>query len=283
MDRLLAGKPGKPGTTDMIGTRLCAVFASATGKILATGCGAFLFAATAMAGGAVTGGATEFTQALNNAELVAQVQQQLRTWQVLADELRILRDNERMLTGHHFADAPSKALIRLHRAMRNDHLISYQAGSVNDEFALKYPGYRVLMDEIYGIANGGNAGYAAWDAQNRANMTAALNTVNLNRDQVLAEGQMLDLIDRQARTVRSRKALMQLGNDLALTQVRQARRMENLLQTQILLQANYLASGQARSNRAQSRREWMYEADRRLREQLRSQRRKQDPDTDLYR
>ncbi len=242
-----------------------------------------MFAATATAGGAVTGGATEITQLLNNAELVAQVHQQLRTYQALADELRILRDNERILTGHHFADAPSTALIQLHRAMQNDNIISYQAGSINDAFALKYPGYRTFITGIYGIENGGNAGYAAWDAQNRANMAAALNTVNLNRDQVLAEGQMLDLIDRQAKTARSRKALMQLGNDLALTQVRQARRMENLLQTQIVLQANYLAARQARSNRGQSRREWMYESDRRLREQLKGQRRKQDPDTDLYR
>ena len=258
-------------------------FGNAAGRILYSSCGAFLFAAAAMAGGGVTGGATEFTQLLNNGELAAQVQQQLRTYQALADELQILRGNERMLTGHHFADAPSKALIRLHRAMQNDHIISYQAGSIHDEFALKYPGYRTYMAEAYGIKNGGNAGYAAWDEQNQANLAAALNTVNLNRDQVLAEGQMLDLIDRQARTTTSRKALMQLGNDLALTQVRQARRMENLLQTQIVLQSNYLAAEQARSNRGQSRREWMYESDRRLREQMRSQRKKQNPDTDLYR
>ena len=105
---------------------------------------ALLFAATAMAGGGVTGGATEFTQLLNNGELAAQVRQQLRTYQALADELQILRGNERMLTGHHFADAPSKALIRLHRAMQNDHIISYQAGSIHDEFALKYPSYTDL-------------------------------------------------------------------------------------------------------------------------------------------
>ena len=105
-------------------------FANAAGKILYSSCAALLFAATAMAGGAVTGGATEFTQLLNNGELAAQVQQQLRTYQALADELQILRGNERMLTGHHFADAPSKALIRLHRAMQNDHIISYQAGSI---------------------------------------------------------------------------------------------------------------------------------------------------------
>ena len=279
MDGLLARKPGR---TDMIGARFCAVFASTAGKILLIGCTALPCATTAMAG-AATGGATEFTQVLNNIELAAQVQQQLRTWQTLAEELRILRDNERMLTGHHFAGAPSNALVRLHRAVQNDYIISYQAGSINDEFALKYPGYRAFMAEVYGIENGGNTGYATWDAQNLANLTAALNTVNLNRDQVLAEGQMLDLIDRQAKTARSRKALMQLGNDLALTQVRQSRRMENLLQTQIVLQANYLAAGQARSNRGQSRREWMYESDRKLREQLRGQRRKQDPDTDLYR
>ena len=260
-----------------------AVFRAALGKLLMGGCGALCLVTTTMAGGAVTGGATEFTQILNNAELAAQVQQQLRTWQALADELRILRDNERMLTGHHFAGAPSQALTRLHRALRNDHIISYQAGSINDQFALKYPGYKAYMTEVYGIENGANAVYAAWDAQNQANMVAALNMVNLNREQVLAEGQMLDLIDRQAKTVKSRKALMQLANDLALTQVRQARRMENLLQTQIILQANYLASWQAMSNRGQSRREWMYEADRRMRERMWNQRRKQDPDTDRYR
>ena len=243
-----------------------------------------MFAATAMAGGAVTGGATEFTQLLNNGELAAQVRQQLRTYQALADELRILRGNERMLTGHHFADAPSKALIRLHRAMQNDHIISYQAGSIHDEFALKYPSYRTYMQPRHTASKTAETPVMRRGMHKiRQTWRPALNTVNLNRDQVLAEGQMLDLIDRQARTTTSRKALMQLGNDLALTQVRQARRMENLLQTQIVLQSNYLAAEQARSNRGQSRREWMYESDRRLREQMRNQRRKQDPDTDLYR
>ena len=236
----------------MARVKTCAAFVNAARKILYSVSGALLFATTAMAGGAVTGGATELTQVLNNVELGAQVQQQLRTYQVLADELRILRSNERMLTGHHFAGAPSKALIRLHRAMQNDSIISYQAGSVNDEFAHEYPSYKAYLAQGYGIEHGGNASYVAWDAQNQANMAAALNTVNLNRDQVLTEGQMLDLINRQAKTTKSRKALMQLGNDLALTQVRQARRMENLLQTQIVLQANYLSAEQARSNREQA-------------------------------
>ena len=166
---------------------------------------ALLFATTAMAGGGVTGGATELTQLLNNVELSAQVQQQLRTYQALADELRVLRSNERMLTGHHFAGAPSKALVRLHQAMQNDRIISYQAGSINDEFAVKYPSYKAYLAQGYGIENGGNASYMAWDTQNQANMAAALNTVNLNRDQVLTEGQMLDLIDRQAKTTQAAK------------------------------------------------------------------------------
>ena len=45
---------------------------------------------------------------------------------------------------------------------------------------------------------------------------------------------------------------MQIGNDLALTQVHQARRMENLLQTQIVMQANFQAAEQSKETREQA-------------------------------
>ena len=139
---------------------------------------------------------------MNNVELAAQVQQQIRTYQNLADQLDLMANNDRL---------------------------------------------------------------------RRANIKAALDTVNINRNQVLTEGQMLDLIQRQARDTESRKAIMQIGNDLALTQVHQARRMENLLQTQIVMQANFQAAEQSKETREQAESDDAWERVREGRKRLQQQ------------
>ena len=207
---------------------------------------ALAFVATAAQGGGGFGGATEWTQILNNGELAAQVGQQVKTYETLYQQLIILAGNERLLNSHHFSNTAAPLLAELHRAMVTDQTVSYVGSSLNEEFERTYPDYRQYSRDTYGIEAVTNRDFDRWNAQNQANVKSALDTININRDQVLTEGQMLDLVARQAKTVESKKAIMQVGNDLALNQIRQARRMENLLQTQISLQANYLAAEQAR-------------------------------------
>ena len=214
---------------------------------------ALMFVATAaQGGGGIGGGATEWTQIMNNGELAAQVQQQIRTYERLSQQLAIFAANDRLLNSHNFQNTGPQLLAELHRAMVTDDTVSYVGSSLNEEFERQYPGYRQYSRDRYGIEAVTNRDFDLWNVQNQANVKSALDTININRDQVLTEGQMLDLIARQAKTTESKKAIMQIGNDLALTQVHQARRMENLLQTQISLQANYLAAEQAREVREQA-------------------------------
>ena len=209
-------------------------------------------AAAAQGGGGITGGATEWTQILNNGELAAQVSQQIKTYERLSQQLAIFAANDRLLNSHNFQITGPQLLSELHRAMVTDQTVSYVGSSLNDEFEHQYPDYRQYSLDRYGVVAVTNRDFDQWNAQNSANVKAALDTININRDQVLTEGQMLDMVARQAKTTESKKAIMQIGNDLALTQVHQARRMENLLQTQIALQSNYLAAEQAQEVRQQA-------------------------------
>ena len=214
---------------------------------------AMLFVATtAQGGGGITGGATEWTQILNNGELAAQVGQQVKTYETLYQQLKILAANERLLNSHNFSNTAAPLLAELHQAMITDQTVSYVGSSLNEEFERTYPDYRQYSRDTYGVEAVTNRDFDRWNAQNQANVRSALDTININRDQVLTEGQMLDLVARQAKTVESKKAIMQVGNDLALNQIHQSRRMENLLQTQISLQANYLAAEQAQEVREQA-------------------------------
>ena len=229
------------------------------------------FIEMAAAGGGVPIGATEGTQLLNNVELAAQVQQQIRTYQNLADQLDLMANNDRLLNSHNFHATGGRMLAELHRAVERDGLISYVGSSVNEEYDRVHPSYRDYARETYGIEAVTHASFRTFDEQRRANIKAALDTVNINRNQVLTEGQMLDLIQRQARDTESRKAIMQIGNDLALTQVHQARRMENLLQTQIVMQANFQAAEQSKETREQAESDDAWERVREGRKRLQQQ------------
>ena len=213
---------------------------------------AMLIVSAASKAGGGLGGATEYTQLLNNSELAAQVSQQIKTYERLSQQLAILAANDRLLNSHTFQNTGPQLLAELHRAMVTDDTVSYVGSSLNEEFERQYPDYRQYSRDRYGIEAVTNRDFDQWNVQNQANVKSALDTININRDQVLTEGQMLDLVARQAKTTESKKAIMQIGNDLALTQIHQARRMENLLQTQISLQANYLAAEQAQQVRDQA-------------------------------
>ena len=210
-----------------------------------------IVSANGYAGGGL-GNATEWTQILNNGELAAQVVQQVKTYKTLYQQLQVLTANERLLNSHNFENAAAPLLAKLHRAMVTDQTVSYVGSNLNEEFERTYPDYRQYSRDTYGIEAVTNRDFDQWNAQNQANVKSALDAININRDQVLTEGQMLDLVARQAKTVESKKAIMQVGNDLALNQIHQARRMENLLQTQISLQANYLAAEQSQNVREEA-------------------------------
>lgn len=202
------------------------------------------------AGGGITGGATEWTQIANNVELIGQVRAQIDTFQTLQQELQLLMENEALLATHNILNSFDSPLVDLHRALVNDGAISYTAENLNEEFDREYPGYQTYARETYGVDTS-NTNYARWSKQNHSNIKAALNTIGVNRDQVITESKMLDTLARQAKTVKSKKAVLQLGNDIALTQAQQNRRMEHLLETQIALQGNYLAAEQSKEDRAQ--------------------------------
>ena len=129
---------------------------------------------TATAGGGVPIGATEGTQLLNNVELAAQVQQQIRTYQSLADQLDLMANNDRLLNSHNFHATGGRMLAELHRAVERDGLISYVGSSVNEEYDRVHPSYRDYARETYGIEAVTHANFRTWDEQRRANIKAAL-------------------------------------------------------------------------------------------------------------
>lgn len=213
----------------------------------------------ANAGGAITGGATEITQIANNGELAAQVSAQIRTYEQLRREFALLLENDRLLDEIAYGGNFTEILRSLHQSIRHDSVISYVAQNINEDYSSKYPAYTEYVLYNHGIPDGGMANFLHWENQNRSNVTQAMRTLNVNANQMLTEEQMLSTLRRQARTTRSRKAIAQLGNNLTLAQLEQSRRMENLLQTQIAMQANFEAAEADREMRETAAREKRYE------------------------
>ena len=222
-------------------------------RIFCLSIGIFSAIPYAIGGGGLTGGATEWTQVANNTELIAQVRQQIRTYDQLARQFQLMLENDASLQDSFTSGRFNDLLVRLHRSLRNDAIIAYTAENVQEDYRRKFPTYTDYARDYHGLSDAGHAEFEHWERLNRRNTEQALGVLNINANEVLTEGQAIEKLRRQARTTRSRKAIAQIGNNLSLVQLEQSRRMENLIQTQIAMQANYEAIETNRKAREEAR------------------------------
>lgn len=222
--------------------------------------------------GAVTGNATEWTQLLNNAELVGltgqsaeQFQNQLTQIGQLAEQIQNqIRIYENMLQNtlqlpNHIWGQAEADLRRLQQLVAQGDGIAFSMGNIDDVLKQRFQSYAEFET---GLANGENFSdrYQSWSDTNRETIAATLRAAGLTSEQFgTEEATMAQLRSMSESSVGQMQAL-QVGHEIAAQQVEQAQKLRGLVSQQITMMAAWYQSEQAAKDLAQTRREEFFNA-----------------------
>jgi P-type conjugative transfer protein TrbJ len=214
-----------------------------------------------------TGQATEWTQLLNNAELVGlagqsaeQIQNQVTQIAHLAEQienqLRIYQNmlqNTLVLPDHEWGQVEAD-LTRLQHLVEQGDGIAFSMGNIDKVLKQRFGSFAEFET---GLANGASFSdsYQSWSNTNRETIAATLKAAGLTAEQFGSEeGAMSQLRGLSESAVGQMQAL-QVGHDIAAQQVAQSQKLRGLVAQQVAMMATWYQSEQAARDLAQARRE----------------------------
>lgn len=223
-------------------------------------------AAPAQASGALTG-ATEFTQILNNGELIAlggqnaeqianQVTQISNQVEQIANQIRIYENmlqNTLQLPDHIWGQVESD-LMQLQSLVNQGEGIAFAMGNIDDVLKQRFESFAEFET---GLANGEDfsSSYQSWSDTNRETISATLRAAGLTADQFASEEATMSQLRSMSQSSVGQMQALQVGHQIAAQQVAQTQKLRGLVSQQITMMATWHQSEQAAKDLAQTRRE----------------------------
>ncbi|UUP20036.1 P-type conjugative transfer protein TrbJ [Nitratireductor thuwali] len=217
--------------------------------------------------GAVTGNATEWTQLLNNAELVGltgqsaeQIQNQITQIAQLSEQIQNqLRIYENMLQNtlqlpDHVWGQVESDLMALQNLVNQGAGIAFAMGNIDDVLKQRFESFAEFET---GLANGEDfsSSYQSWSDTNRGTISATLRAAGLTADQFASEEATMSQLRSMSQSSVGQMQALQVGHQIAAQQVAQTQKLRGLVSQQITMMATWHQSEQATKDLAQTRRE----------------------------
>lgn len=217
--------------------------------------------------GGVTGGATEWTQLLNNSELIAlvgksseQINNQITQISQLAEQiqnqLRIYQNmlqNTAQLPQHIWGQVESD-LNRLRNIVGDGQGIAFSMGNADDVLRQRFQSY---ADFRTSLPNGQSFSttWQNWSDTNRDTIGATLRAAGLTSDQFQSEESTMDELRNLSESADGQMKALQVGHLIAAQQVAQFQKLRGLFAQQTTMMGTWLQSEQAEKDLAQARRD----------------------------
>lgn len=219
-----------------------------------------------------TGEATEWTQLLNNAELMhlsgqslEQIQNQVvqigQMAEQIQNQMRIYQNmlqNTLQLPDHVWGEVRSD-LLRLEALVSQGDGIAYSMGNVDEALKQRFASFAAFERGI-GEGESFADSYQAWSDSNRETIAATMRAAGLTSDQLRSEEATMAQIRTLSESAVGQMQALQLGHDLAAQQVAQAQKLRSLVSQQVVMTASWYQSEQAARDLAQARRAAFFDA-----------------------
>ncbi|MEJ2116614.1 MAG: P-type conjugative transfer protein TrbJ [Alphaproteobacteria bacterium] len=182
---------------------------------------------------------TEWTQLLNNFELVEQLRQQVTIAQQTLQQYQNMVTNTQGLDTQLWSNALGE-IKKITALLKQAKSLSFASGNLDERFAKKYDDYKTygaqtLDDDAF------DAKYRQWSEDTNESVLATLKAAGLQSGQIEgAEDAYLRTLETRAETVEGRMQALQLGNQIALATARQMQKLRQLILINLQLQANYI-------------------------------------------
>lgn len=217
--------------------------------------------------GGVTGQATEWTQLLNNGELVAlvgksteQINNQMTQIAQLAEQIQNqIRMYENMLQNtaqlpFHVWSQVENDLNRLRGVVARGEGIAFSMSNADEVLKQRFQSY---ADFKTGLADGQtfSSSYETWSATNRDTIAGTLKAAGLTAEQFSSEEETMSSLRSMSESAEGQMKALQVGHQIAAEQVGQFQKLRGLVAQQTTMMATWFQSDQADKDLAQVRRE----------------------------
>ena len=235
--------------------------------VMATLLAASLLTAAPSHAGTPLTGATEWTQILNNAELVSlvgqsgeqignQITQISQLAEQIQNQIRIYQNmlqNTLTLPSHVWGQVESD-LNRLRSLVNQGQGIAFSMGNADDVLRQRFQSFSEFKS---GLANGEtfSASYRQWSDTNRDTIASTLRAAGLTSEQFASEEATMSQLRSMSQSAVGQMQALQAGHQIAAQQVAQAQKLRGLVSQQITMMGAWYQSEQAAKDLAQNRRE----------------------------
>lgn len=198
--------------------------------------------------GAMTGGATEPTQIMNNIELLLSNAQLAVEVKTTIEQLQTMYTNLKKLQDFvNNGDAVIAELAKLSEVIQIGQALAYDANNLSQMYAERYQDFEQFAEMT--SKNQGKRDeawekdrYQKWSRQNLDSVHSALNAANLQSKYFYTEAAAIQEIERKAQSAEGRDQLLQAGVEIAALQANQMIKLRQMIASDMQMQANYQAS-----------------------------------------
>ena len=244
----------------------CSMFKAATPAIVILG-----LAGPAHATSAFTG-ATEFTQIMNNSELVSlagqsstqitnqmtqitnqvsQIENQLKIYQNMLQNTLTLPDN---IWGQATQD-----LSQLQGIVQQGQSIAYSMGNIDSTLKSRFQSYSDFQANLPNATNFTDT-YKTWSETNRDTIGATLKAAHLTADQFSTEQSTMEALQAQSQSAVGQMQALQVGHEIAAQQVQQMQKLRSLISQQTTMMGTWYQEQQSSKDLSQAKREQFFDA-----------------------
>lgn len=222
--------------------------------------------------GAAAGGATEFTQILNNGELVGlvgqsttqinnQIQQIAQLAQQIQNQLRIYQNmlqNTAQLPSHVWGQAEND-LKQLQNIVNQGQGMAFSMGNIDDVLKQRFQSYAQFKTNLPNGASFGST-YQTWSTTNRDTISSTLQAAGLTSQQFATENSTMTQLKTASESADGQMKALQVGHEIAAQEVAQMQKLRGLIAQQTTMMATWFQSSQASKDLSQARREQFFNA-----------------------
>ncbi len=239
---------------------------------IAIGFGMAFTPATSFAG-AATGQATEWTQLLNNGELISlvgqsgtQIENQITQITQLAEQIQNqlniygnMLQNTAQLPSHFWGHVEGD-LNRLRNLVNQGQGIAFSMGNADDLLKQRFKSYADLKTSLPN-ADTFSSTYQTWSNTNRDTIASTLKAASLTAEQFDSEEDTMSELRSMSQSADGQMKALQVGHQIAAQQVAQMQKLRGIVSQQTTLMGTWLQSEQTERDLAQARREKFFNAE----------------------
>jgi P-type conjugative transfer protein TrbJ len=189
---------------------------------------------------ACTNCASEFTQMLNNFQLLTSNLTQAQQLVTLFDQYSDMVKQGTGLSDSVFNSLTDdlQSLVSLYQSGSS---LSHRMADIDERFRDEFKGYENYLTSIgQGNINMSDR-YRKWAEYGFDNARLAMHSAEMQTSILSSEDAMLNQLVQRSATAQGRLQAIQAGNEIAAQQVQQMQKLREMMATQITLQGNWLA------------------------------------------